>query len=186
VGWAWVWTGGEWASKRGANWQRPFGPERIMPDLSHCPVTQVSWHDAQAFCEWAGVLLPTEAEWEKAARGPDGRLYPWGNELPNPCLCHCDDAFGEVRAVGGCHKGASPYGVLDMSGNVWEWCQTKWRPNYSAPADDDPCGQEPRVVRGGSYLGDAGFVRCAARGRLNPHYRDCSAGFRVVARNHSG
>ena len=84
-----------------------------------------------------------------------------------------------MGAVGQRRAGASAYGVLDMGGNSWEWCLTKWRPNYTTPPDDDAAGQEPRVVRGGSYIGDAGFVRCATRGRLNPHYRDCSVGFRV-------
>ena len=102
-------------------------------------------------------------------------------DRPIPTLCHCDDPEGEMDAVGQRRAGASAYGVLDMGGNSWEWCLTKWRPNYTTPPDDDPAGPEPRVVRGGSYIGDAGFVRCATRGRLNPHYRDCSVGFRVVA-----
>jgi sulfatase modifying factor 1 len=186
AGWAWVWASAEWAPRRGASWQHPFGPESAKGDLSHCPVTQVSWHDAQAFCQWAGVCLPTEVEWEKAARGADARLYPWGNRPPDATLCHFDDPQGETDSVGQRRSGASPYGVLDMGGNIWEWCLTKWRPNYSTPPDDDPSGQEPRVVRGGSYIGDVGFVRCATRGRLNPHYRDCSVGFRVVGRDHFG
>jgi formylglycine-generating enzyme required for sulfatase activity len=186
AGWAWVWTSGEWMPRRDASWQYPIGPGRAIADLSHCPVTQVSWHDAQAFCQWAGVSLPTEIEWERAARGGDARLYPWGNRPPDATLCHWDDPNGELDPVGKRRSGASPFGVLDMGGNVWEWCLTKWRPNYSTPPDDDPSGQEPRVVRGGSYIGDAGFVRCATRGRLNSHYRDCSVGFRVVARRHFG
>jgi formylglycine-generating enzyme len=186
AGWAWVWMSEEWISVRGASWQHPTGPERAIADRSHCPVTQVSWHDSQAFCQWAGVSLPTEIEWEKAARGADARLFPWGNRPPDATLCHYDSAEGEVESVGQRRSGASPYGVLDMAGNVWEWCLTKWRPNYNTPPDDDSTGQEPRVVRGGSFIGDAGFVRCATRGRLNPHYRDCSVGFRVVARDHFG
>lgn len=178
-GWGWVWSEGGWVSVRGADWRRPLGPDSPVDAAAALPVTEVSWHDAQAFCHWAGVCLPTEIEWEKAARGRDGRLYPWGNRPPDPTLCHCDCASGQVAPVGCCPQGASPYGALDMSGNVWEWCATRWRANYATPAEEDETGASPRVVRGGSCVGDPGFVRCAARGRLNPNYRDCSVGFRV-------
>ena len=181
AGWGWVWSETGWMLARGASWQQPFAPGEPFESSPLWPVTQVSWHDAQAFCEWAGVSLPTEIEWEKAARGRDGRIYPWGNRPPDPTLCNCDCMTGQVNQVGKCPQGASPYGVLDMSGNVWEWCATKWRPDYRTPPDDEASGTAMRVVRGGSCVGDAGFVRCAARGRLNPSYRDCSVGFRVVA-----
>jgi sulfatase modifying factor 1 len=181
AGWAWTWQDESWRLTRGADWLHPAGPHSSVKDLSRWPVTQASWNDAQAFCRWAGVRLPTEIEWEKAARGTDGRLYPWGNRPPDLTLSNCDNPRGEVRPAGQCAEGASPYGVLDMSGNIWEWCLTKWRLDYTIPPDDGPTGPDPRVVRGGSYTGDAGFVRCAARGRQNPHYRDSCTGFRVVA-----
>jgi formylglycine-generating enzyme required for sulfatase activity len=181
AGWAWVWVNASWQSVRGASWSRPAGHELSPADAAHWPVTQVSWLDAQAFCAWAGVRLPTECEWEKAARGVDGRIYPWGNQLPDADLCNCNNIQGGVNAVGQCVQGASPYGVLDMGGNTWEWCVTRWRPDYTTPPDDDPTGPEARVVRGGSFNGDGGLVRCAARGRLNLHFRDSTVGFRVAA-----
>lgn len=181
AGWAWAWVGADWTSVRGACWSHPLGPGSAAPDPAHRPVTQVSWHDAQAFCRWAGVRLPTEIEWEKAARGTDGRIYPWGDHLPEAHLCNCDDFLHETTPVGKYPLGASPYGVLDMSGNVWEWCSTQWRADYTAPASDDLGAQGPRGARGGSFTGDAGFVRCASRGRSNPNFRDSSIGFRVVA-----
>ncbi len=180
-GWAWVWRDGDWKLARGADWLHPAGQGSAIIDLVRWPVTQVSWNDAQAFCQWAGVRLPTEVEWEKAARGTDGRLYPWGSRPPDAAVCNCDNPLGEVGPVGKYSDGASPYGVLDMSGNTWEWCLTKWRQDYTTAPDNDPIGPAPRVVRGGSCAGDAGFVRCAARGRQNPHYRDSCTGFRVVA-----
>jgi len=180
AGWAWAWIDGGWQSVRGANWARPLGQANPPDDPAHWPVTQVSWRDAQAFCAWAGVRLPTECEWEKAARGVDGRIYPWGNAAPDTELCNCNNIQGGINAIGQCLAGASPYGVLDMSGNTWEWCASKWRPDYTAPPDDDPAGSEPRVVRGGSFNGDGGLVRCAARGRLNLSFRDSTLGFRVV------
>lgn len=181
AGWAWAWVDSAWTLVRNACWLHPAGPDSSAPDRAHYPVTQVSWHDAQAFCQWAGVRLPTEIEWEKAARGTDGRIYPWGDQLPDADLCNCDDLLHETTPVGKYPYGASPYGVLDMSGNVWEWCQTQWRTNYAAPDLDDLGVQAPRLARGGSFANDAGFVRCASRGRLNPNFRDSGIGFRVVA-----
>ena len=88
------------------------------------PVVYVSWNDAQSFCEWAGLFLPTEQQWEKAARGTDGRMYPWGKDPPTTDLCNFNSNVGDTTPVGRYSpQGDSPYGIVDMAGNVWEWCE---------------------------------------------------------------
>ena len=117
----------------GADWQHPYGPNSNLEGLSDHPVVQISWNDAQAYCKWAGRRLASEAEWEKAARGSDGRLYPWGNKkvagnLLNFADCNLkvpwanqtiNDRYQFTSPVGSYPDGASPYGILDMAGNVW-------------------------------------------------------------------
>ncbi len=174
-------TGSKWEDVKGASWRAPRGPKSDVTNKQNHPVTCISWLDATAFCRWARVRLPNEAEWEKAARGTDGRLYPWGNNGPDKGLCNFNMNFGDTTPVGSFPAGKCPFGLLDMSGNIWEWTQTKWRNNYTAPADDSVQGDTARVVRGGSFLNDEGGVRCAAR-RFNnlPNDRGGSCGLRVV------
>jgi formylglycine-generating enzyme len=171
---------------------------RSMPDppswgwKDDHPIVNVSADDAQAYAQWAGVALPTEAQWEKAARGPDGRNYPWGNEW-NPDKCHCsraklNDAQG-TAPVTAHPEGASPCGALDMVGNVWELCADWYRKDcYRTAPSRNPTGPSSgavRVVRGGSwaFIGGAAF---RATRRANENYLPAGSdhlagGFRCVA-----
>jgi formylglycine-generating enzyme required for sulfatase activity len=152
------------------------------------PVTSVSWEDSLAYCAWLSqatgrvITLPSEAQWEKAARGmQDALRYPWGDDF-DPLRCNSGESgIRDTTPVGIYLEGASPYGVLDLSGNVWEWTHTLWGSKYHYdPADgrEDLQATGERVVRGGSFYSDAGNVRCAFRNWFVIDYRSDNLGFR--------
>jgi formylglycine-generating enzyme required for sulfatase activity len=159
-------------------------------NLGNHPVVGVSWYEAVAFCRWlterlqaAGeikrgqeVSLPTEAQWEKAARGTDDRVYPWGDKADPDRANYDETGLGTPSAVGCFPGGMSPYACQDMSGNVWEWCRTK----YDRPDDNSLEGDVRRVIRGGAFDNDERVVRCAFRLDSGPNYGYFNVGFRVV------
>jgi formylglycine-generating enzyme required for sulfatase activity len=159
----------------------------------NCPIVGVSWNDALAYCEWlsnkTGVKfkLPTEAQWEKAARGTDGREYPWGGREPDETLANFGGKIGKTTPVGSYPDGASPYGLLDMAGNVWEWCSDWYGSDYYKNASrENPPGPKSgtgRVLRAGSWDYEAVFLRCSYRFYDNPSYRGSGVGFRLCQDN---
>jgi formylglycine-generating enzyme required for sulfatase activity len=167
---------------------------KIPAGKENHPVVHVSWHDAVAFCEWLSretgrsFRLPTEAEWEKAARGTDGRIYPWGDEPPTPELCNFGGNVKDTTPVGRYSpQGDSPYGCADIAGNVWEWTQSLYRSYPYDPADgreELEAGEfveDNRVVRGGSWDYSQRSARCACQGGHDPDYSGGSVGFRCVS-----
>jgi formylglycine-generating enzyme required for sulfatase activity len=182
-------------------------------NLPNHPAVGVTWYEAYAFTRWATerlkiegytlhvwrngkieslefgkekfeLRLPTEAEWEKAARGADGLRYPWGNEITTDHANYRDTNINVTSAVGCFPKGQSPYGLLDMSGNVWEWCATEWTEDgyksYGESEKNESEGASLRVLRGGAFRDHGGYVRCAIRSYHYPYSRDSRIGFRVV------
>jgi formylglycine-generating enzyme required for sulfatase activity len=179
-------AGGKFEEKEGITWKNPG----FKQDDNH-PVVCVSWDDARAYCKWLSYKkglsfkLPTEAHWEKAARGTDSRKYPWGNNEPDETLTNFDNKIGKTSKVGSYPDGASPYGLLDMAGNVWEWCYD-WYGIYYAESQENPTGPDSgskRVQRSGSWNYDAGYLRCAFRGKGTPSLCFNYVGFRLCQDN---
>ena len=182
-------TNGQYAAFLEATGKSPASPSS---SASSHPVVNVSWDDARAYCRWAGGDLPTEAQWEKASRwtGSYPNVYPWGNawDAENCNNWYDHNAAGggyqryQTAPVGSYPSGASPYGLQDMAGNVWEWCRDWYSSSYySVSPSTDPQGPSSgscRVLRGGSW--NYYLNRCAARGSASPDYWVDDAGFRLV------
>ena len=185
-------TNGQYQSFVAATGHRKAAPpSRYAKNLSRMaginqPVTYVSWDDANAFCRWKGKRLPTEAEWEKAMRGTDDRLWPWGSE-PDSVAANWNsarDGFEVTAPVGSFARDVSPFRVADGAGNVMEWV-TDWYAEdaFRDPTDRNPIGLEHgvfRVLRGGGYTSTGTDVRITSRSRMVPDFRDETIGFRCA------
>ena len=185
------WTAAGWAWRCENMITGPESSIKTLP-FPNYPQVGVSWFEAVAFCNWLStklrlrVTLPTEAQWERAARGVDGRRYPWGSDEEVSKYCNvASTRIGSVVSVGLFTKGKSICGAFDMAGNILEWCSTKWLDNYidyEEMVDDDLTGILSRIVRGGSYRNQKNFANCAFRLRNEPYYRDANLGFRIATK----
>ncbi|RME76442.1 MAG: formylglycine-generating enzyme family protein, partial [Planctomycetota bacterium] len=204
-GFSYQWNGREWQKISGISWKNPF-PKGIAEEIyfARHPVVHVSWVDCVEYAKWAGGKLPSEAQWERAARGEDKRKYPWGNEWPQGtyfanATFHRSweyielDGYPYTAPVGSFVTGVSPYGCMDMSGNVWEWCQDDWETLWYQRLFRESRGQQRvyenlvnqgvgkyKSIRGGGWTPTPRDFRVTSRGRNHPHYRAGDLGFRLV------
>ncbi|MGD0007136.1 MAG: bifunctional serine/threonine-protein kinase/formylglycine-generating enzyme family protein [Terriglobia bacterium] len=165
--------------------QKSKGESSIYPDSQAAwPATNISWQDAQAYCGGAvpGARLPSEAEWEFAARGTDGRLYPWGNSFTSALVDSLEAGLDHPEPVGIRPKNASPFGVLDMSGNVWQWCFDDYKPYdpFASLSSSHIIPEDAKVIRGGSFKSDADHVRTTTRNLDHATTRSPAIGFRCA------
>jgi formylglycine-generating enzyme required for sulfatase activity len=180
----WLMRGGIYYVRRLSEREGIWQPEAVYADH---PVVLVSWYGAKSYCEWRGARLPTEAEWEKAARGASGpRAYPWGDQRANYTMANSIRSVDDTTPVGSYPSGASPYGVLDMAGNVWEWVNDWYQSDYygQSPTSNPPgpASGDYRVYRGGDYINTFDLLRVSGRaGSLEPDARHPRVGFRCAA-----
>jgi formylglycine-generating enzyme required for sulfatase activity len=184
-------------SEKGSKWffdNSPYTPIskisgrwQVEEGFEDHPVVEVNWYGAYAYSQWAGRRLPTEAEWEKAARGTNGWKFPWGNHKPDKTLLNFYSKVGMTTPVRSYLDGASIYGVLDMAGNVWEYVVDWYDPDYYKSLQEtrwrNPKGPQSgtyKVGRGGSWINGIDFVRSTSRISLDPYTADMNIGFRCV------
>lgn len=168
--------------KADASWQNPY-----FDQTGECPVVCISWNDAKAYCDWAGFRLPTEAEWEKSARGSDGRKYPWGVTWDSTKCNGGVNGYKKTTPVGSFQEDVSPYGCYDMAGNVHQWCNDWYGEDYynNSPASNPtglsiPSDDKFRVLRGGCWGNIAYGCRTASRTGAAPSNKNNFTGFRVA------
>ena len=185
-----LWSKAGWQWRKGADINEPLYWHHRKWNGPNFPVVGVSWYEAEAYCNWLHsktdkeYRLPTEAEWEKAARGTEGFVYPWGDEWHSEYCNSVESQLGRSSPVGIFLSGKSPYGCLDLAGNVWEWCIDWYDEDYyrQNPIQNPlgPVSGEFRVLRGGSWVSQAEYLRSSCRNRGNPDSRRNDFGFRVV------
>jgi formylglycine-generating enzyme required for sulfatase activity len=152
--------------------------------FNNYPVIYVDWNMAAIYCSWTDRRLPSEAEWEKAARGDEGHMYPWGNNSPNGTLLNYNNIVADTSSVMSYEAGKSPYGVYDMAGNVWEWVNDWYSASYYLVPESlnplgPPTGQE-RVHRGGSFYEGDSFIYSSKRDKGDPGFVSFNLGFRCA------
>lgn len=176
---------------RNAQWWADLARREHTPGKQQWPIDThpregVNWYEAVAFCRWLSdktglpISLPTESQWQRAAQGDDGREYPWGGG-PDETKCNTrESGLNKTTPVDQHPAGVSPFGVLDLAGNVWEWCLTKLASPYQHPEDNDMMGDAKRVVRGGAFNAYQSSARATYRNGIDPDVRSLTQGFRVV------
>jgi iron(II)-dependent oxidoreductase len=146
------------------------------------PVVGISWQEANDYCAWKGKRLPTESEWEKASRGPDAKIYPWGHQVDETKanVLGMNDNYRYPAPVGMFPQGQSLYGLMDMSGNVWEWTDSWYQPYPGNDQKNDLFGKKLKVTKGGSWAANMDLARSALRGKMLPDQRQNYLGFRCA------